>query len=114
MPTPRERRLWDLYRLTETEWNAILAFQDGICPITLKLPGRVAFNTDHCHDTGMIRGLLSPWANKGLAYFDDDPAQLRRAALYLENPPAVSALGRKVFGLLGRAKHKKVMVYGAA
>lgn len=60
----------------------------------------------------MIRGLLSCWANKGLAYFDDDPAQLRRAADYLENPPAVTALGRQVFGLLGKARRKKVMIYG--
>jgi hypothetical protein len=112
MPTPRERRLWELYRLTEADWNKILTFQGGICPITLRLPGNVAFNTDHCHTTGLIRGLLSPWANKGLAYFDDDPDQLRRAADYLENPPAVTALGRKVFGLLGKAKRKKKMIYG--
>lgn len=112
--TARQKRLWELYRLTEEEWNVIFQFQNRICPITLKSPGNIAFNTDHCHDTGLIRGLLSPFANKGLAYLDDDPAQLRRAADYLDNPPAVTALGRKVFGLLGRAKRKKVMVYGQA
>lgn len=112
MPTPRERRLWDLYRLTSEDWNKILAFQGGVCPITGRLPGRVAFNTDHSHDTGLIRGLLSPWANKGLAYFDDDPAQLRRAAAYLESPPAVAALGREVYGLIGQARRKRKMVYG--
>ena len=112
MPTPRERRLWELYRLTEADWNKILEFQGGVCPITLRLPGRVAFNTDHDHTSGLIRGLLSPWANKGLSFFDDDPAQLRRAAAYLEQPPAVAALGREVYGLIGRAKRKKNMVYG--
>jgi hypothetical protein len=112
MPTPRERRLWELYRLTEADWNRILEFQGGRCPITLVRPGRVSFNTDHDHNTGMIRGLLSCWANKGLSFFDDDPAQLRRAADYLESPPAVTALGRQVFGLLGKARRKKVMIYG--
>lgn len=112
MPTPRSRRLWELYRLTEDDWNRILEFQGGVCPITRRLPGRVAFNTDHRHADGLIRGLLSCWANKGLAFFDDDPCQLRRAADYLENPPAVTALGRQVFGLLGKARRKKVMVYG--
>jgi hypothetical protein len=107
--------LWELYRLTEDDWNRIFDFQGGRCPITGRQQGRVAFNTDHKHsgvDAGLIRGLLSCWANKGLAYFDDDPEQLRRAASYLENPPAVTALGRKVFGLLGKARRKKVMVYG--
>lgn len=110
--TSRAKRLWELYRLTEDDWTKILRHQGGICPITLKLPGNIAFNTDHDHTTGLIRGLLSPWANKGLAYFDDDPAQLRRAADYLENPPAVAALGKETYGLVGKAQRKKKMVYG--
>lgn len=75
----------------------------------------MAFNTDHQHSgpkAGLIRGLLSCWANKGLAYFDDDPEQLRRAAAYLDNPPAVAALGREVYGLTGQAKRKRIMIYG--
>lgn len=112
MPTPRERRLWELYRLTEADWNKILEYQGGVCPITGRLPGRVAFNTDHDHTTGLIRGLLSPWANKGLSYFDDSPEQLRRAADYLDSPPAVAALGRPVYGLVGQARRKRKMVYG--
>lgn len=112
MPTPRERRLWELYRLTEADWNKILEFQGGGCPISGRIPGRVNFNTDHDHETGLIRGILSPWSNKGLAYFDDDPTQLRKAADYLENPPAVSALGGPRYGLLGRAQRKRKMVYG--
>lgn len=107
----RERRLWDLYRLTEEDYQKILEFQNGACYITGRRPaGR--FNVDHSHETGLIRGLLSPWANKGLSFFDDDPDQLRRAADYLENPPAVRALGREVYGLLGKARRKKVMIYG--
>jgi hypothetical protein len=111
MDTPRSRRLLELYHLSEEDWNKIFAFQGGVCAITGRLPGRT-LNTDHCHDTGLIRGLLTPWANKGLAFFDDDPQQLRRAADYLENPPAVRALGREVYGLVGRAQRKKKMVYG--
>lgn len=112
MPTPRERRLWELYRLSEADWNKILEYQGRVCPITLQPEGRFAFSTDHCHETGLIRGLLSCWANKGLAYFHDDPDQLRRAADYLENPPAIAALSRPVYGLLGQARRKRKMVYG--
>ena len=51
--------------------------------------------------------------NRGLAFFNDDPVLLRKAAEYLENPPAVLALGKKVFGLIGKATSKKKMVYGS-
>lgn len=112
--SPRSRRLWTLYRLTDEDYNAILAHQGGVCAVTGRLPGRVSLNVDHDHSTGLIRGLLSPWANKGLAYFDDDPHQLRAAADYLEKPPAVAALGRRVYGLLGQARKKKSMVYGSS
>lgn len=110
--SPRAKRLWDLYRLREEDYEAVLQFQNGVCAITGRLPGRQRLNVDHCHRTGMFRGLLSPWANKGLAFFDDDPFLLRRAATYLESPPAIEALGRRVYGLLGRAKRKKTMIYG--
>jgi hypothetical protein len=40
-----------------------------------------------------VRGLLSWRVNKGLQYFQDDPAQLRRAAEYLE------AFGKRIGGV---------------
>jgi hypothetical protein len=112
MPTPRDRRLWELYRITEEDFQTVLRHQGGVCAVTGRLPGRVNLNVDHCHETGLFRGLLSAWANKGLAFFDDDPVQLRAAAAYLENPPAVAALGREVYGLLGKARRKHKMIYG--
>lgn len=110
--TPRQRRLWELYRITEADYATVLAFQGGVCAISGRLPGRQSLNVDHDHVTGLIRGLLSPWINKGLSFFEDDPILLRAAADYLDNPPAVTALGRKVFGLIGKAQRKKKMIYG--
>jgi hypothetical protein len=109
----RERRLWTLFRLLPEEWQSILTFQGGVCAITGKPPVKVNLSTDHNHLTGQIRGLLSIRANKGLAHFNDDPALLRKAADYLENPPAVKALGKKVFGLIGKGRYKKKMIYGS-
>lgn len=50
--------------------------------------------------------------NQAIAHFNDDPALLRAAADYLENPPAPKALSKETYGLLGKARYKKKMVYG--
>ena len=43
----------------------------------------VGANVDHCHKTGLIRGLLCARCNKAIGWFGDDPALLEAAALYL-------------------------------
>lgn len=42
---------------------------------------------DHCHWTGLIRGVLCSQCNSGLGQFGDDPAVLARAILYLTHLP---------------------------
>lgn len=106
----RTARLWELYRITDSDYEAVLAHQGEVCAISGISSSR-HLNIDHCHQTGLFRGLLGPWANKGLSFFNDDPALLRAAADYLEHPPAVAAIGPH-YGLLGKAKRKKKMIYG--
>jgi hypothetical protein len=107
----KRRRLMELYRLTPEDHAAILRHQGGVCAVTKK-PMRM-YGTDHCHATGLIRGILDWRINKGLAFFNDDPKLLRSAADYLDNPPATIALGAPRYGLIGRAKTgKRKKVYG--
>ena len=39
---------------------------------------------DHCHDSSRIRGLLCAGCNSAIGHFNDSPAAMRAAALYLE------------------------------
>jgi hypothetical protein len=83
------------YRITETDYDALLAKQGGGCAICdTKKPGgnRKFFPIDHDKATGKVRGLLCSIHNVGLGHFNHDPAQLLRAVDYLASPPA-SAMG---------------------
>jgi hypothetical protein len=39
---------------------------------------------DHDHNTGKIRALLCDRCNRGIGYFNEDPALIRESADYLE------------------------------
>jgi len=80
----RARRLRRQYGIGPDDFDALLHAQGGVCAITGRPPadgGRLA--VDHCHETGTVRGLLHPSPNTGLGMFQDDPAQLLAAAVYL-------------------------------
>jgi hypothetical protein len=38
---------------------------------------------DHCHNTGVFRGILCNKCNRGIGLLEDDPARCRAAASYL-------------------------------
>lgn len=105
--TPRDKRDFLLYGLLPGERQKLFAFQNGLDPISGR-PLTPLANVDHNHRSGLVRGLLNPFTNK---YLIDDLDILRASIAYLENPPAVRALG-KVYGLIGKAQRKKKMLYG--
>lgn len=72
--------------------------------------------TEHCHDTGLFRGLLDHPCNALLGKIENNFKRyglhkvpgltiqhvLLRLIAYLDDPPAVRALGREVFGYPGK------------
>lgn len=45
-------------------------------------------NIDHCHKTGVVRGLLCNGCNRALGFINDNPATARKLADYLERTAA--------------------------
>ena len=106
-------RYMRLYRITEDEYDKILKFQNGRCAICQKVPKTNKLSVDHCHRTGLIRGLLCWKCNNAIGKFNDDQNLLWSAFVYLFTSPATAVLGEKRYGVVGRVSKKaKNRVYG--
>lgn len=62
---------------------------EGIYPRLLDGPCEICgaigpMKIDHCHERNLFRGVICDGCNRGLGYFKDNPAALRKAADYLE------------------------------
>jgi hypothetical protein len=69
------------YGLTAAEFDAMLEKQEGkcaVCAVPLDEP-----HIDHCHETGLVRGLLCVTCNVGLGMFKDSFVLVENAANYL-------------------------------
>jgi hypothetical protein len=69
------------YGLTEEQYEAIGIKQGWSCAIC---GNDEPTDVDHCHESGVVRGLLCHPCNVGLGHFRDSPDRLRTAADYLE------------------------------
>lgn len=70
------------FGMEDGEYQHRLAAQGGVCAIC-RLPCTKSLAVDHCHKTGVVRGLLCSGCNTALGRFHDDPRMLLRAAKYL-------------------------------
>ena len=93
------------YGITIDDWDRMFEAQEGrcICGETKGRANKPALHVDHCHNTGLIRGLLCHHCNRMLGLLDnliatDKPAVLRALADYYE-----SANSRGFKGNGGRA-----------
>lgn len=76
------------YGITQEEYDALVAAQDGRCAICKKLPdcgkGK-RLHVDHHHASGQVRALLCARCNVMIGYALESPDILRAAATYLES-----------------------------
>lgn len=69
------------YKLSDAEYALLVEQSGGSCAIC-GLPEKLV--VDHCHSTGIVRGLICGSCNKGLGGFRDSEEALDRAITYLQ------------------------------
>lgn len=79
----RRRRKATQYGIEWWELAALEAAQQGICSICGDTPEK-GLVVDHCHETGVVRGLLCSLCNIGIGHFRDNPRLLLGAIIYLK------------------------------
>ena len=71
------------YGITLEEKREMIAEQKGLCAICARELVKKLTHVDHCHKTGVIRGILCNNCNTGIGMLKDDPKLLRAAIEYL-------------------------------
>jgi hypothetical protein len=82
-PCWRRRKL---YRMEPHQYDTMLANQGGRCAV--RDCKAEPTDVDHCHKTGVVRGLLCNQHNRVAGQANDDPVILRNTAEYLEKHQA--------------------------
>lgn len=98
-----------VFNVTQDEIDALWVAQGGKCaackrPIAAESP---ATCIDHCHKTGLLRGLVCFRCNRALGLLQDDIEKVKGALAYLYAPPAYRVLGPR-YACVGRAKVRTV------
>lgn len=79
------RANWARYGLSVEAYHEMFVEQGGVCKICeTPPPSDRALAIDHCHDTGVVRGLLCTGCNVALGAIHEKPDVLRRCADYLD------------------------------
>jgi hypothetical protein len=69
-----------IYGLTHEQYLAMVESQGGVCALCRQ---HKYLTVDHCHETGVVRGLLCQDCNTSLGKLGDTPASLQRVLRYL-------------------------------
>lgn len=78
----RDTTLRKTYGITLENYNYLLKLGEGKCNIC-GIKSNTSLHADHCHSTGMVRGLLCSECNLGLGKFKDNEVIMTKAIKYL-------------------------------
>jgi hypothetical protein len=90
-----DQRKWHLqktYGLSLELFQQMFENQEGLCGVcgclmnNAKLVSNSKCCVDHCHNTGVVRGLVCHACNKGMGALKDDPWILQGAVNFLQTP----------------------------
>lgn len=80
----RDMMLLRTYGITAADYAELREKQGGVCAICRKHPeDGVNLAVDHCHETGLVRGLLCDGCNFAIGRLGDNSCGVRRAFSYL-------------------------------
>ena len=77
---PKGAYLKRKYGITLEDYNVMMERQEGKCAICLK---QKKLAVDHCHHSGIVRGLLCLSCNVSIGHFMEDVGSFRRAIDYI-------------------------------
>jgi nitrate reductase cytochrome c-type subunit len=82
------RRNWGYkkdFGISIEEYEVMYIKQNGLCLICKQEETNRRLSVDHCHETGVVRGLLCGNCNRGLGLFKDNENSLFRALDYIKS-----------------------------
>lgn len=80
----RRSKLKRKFGISLEQFDVLLASQNSVCAICKTAEtGERGWHVDHCHSSGVIRGILCHYCNTGLGLFKDNPVSLQNAIGYL-------------------------------
>lgn len=77
----RYYNIWYNYKLSAENYRLMLENQNHLCAICDK---RKATDVDHCHTTGIVRGILCGPCNKAIGLLGDTSHDLQKVVDYLD------------------------------
>lgn len=90
-----DHHLQTTYGITLEEYETLIEGQGGVCAICGRPPKVNRLHTDHDHVTLLVRGALCYQCNANVIKRHHTGELLRRAADYLDNPPAIAIIGER-------------------
>lgn len=78
-----KKRRYSKYGITRQDYDILVEQQDNCCPGCQRDLDEVDDVIDHCHDSGLVRGILCRQCNQGLGMLKDDPIIVKRLLEYL-------------------------------